>query len=158
MADIDGTRSRAIGPITILKGNFGTGLGTTDSGYTILAVDAYGKSLSRQFTRACQWTSPKLDFFVPIRRTARLTACHVIASNALDRVSRLGIDVAHADAGAVPLIDIIDKKVGEASVSVDDLGSCYCQQYALDIGKMHDLVRVLLTRQERERRIVRWKT
>lgn len=39
MADIDGTRLGAIGPITILKGDFGTGLDTTDSGDTVLAVD-----------------------------------------------------------------------------------------------------------------------
>lgn len=40
VADIDGTGLRAIRPITILKGDFGTGLGTTDSGDTVLAVDA----------------------------------------------------------------------------------------------------------------------
>ena len=40
MADIDGARLRAIRPITILKGNFRTGLSTTDSGDTFLAVDA----------------------------------------------------------------------------------------------------------------------
>lgn len=87
----------------------------------------------------------KTRFLDSYQKTARLTACHVIASNALNRVCRLGIDVAHTDAGAVSLIDIIDEKVGEASVSVDDLSSCYCQQYAHDIGKIHDLVRVLLT-------------
>lgn len=91
-----------------------------------------------------QRTSPKLGSFDSYQKIARLTACHVLTSYALNWVSRLGIDVAHTDAGAVSLVDIIDEKVGEASVSVDDLSGCYCQQYALDIGKMHDLVRVLL--------------
>lgn len=40
MADVDGARLGAIGPITILKGKFRTSLGTTDSGDTVLAVDA----------------------------------------------------------------------------------------------------------------------
>lgn len=59
----------------------------------------------------------------------------------MNRVSRFVIDVAHADASAVSLIDAIDVEVGEASVRVDRLGRSNCQQNRFDVGEVHDFER-----------------
>lgn len=59
----------------------------------------------------------------------------------MNRVSRFVIDIAHADASAVSLIDAIDVEVGEASVRVDHLGRSNCQQNRFDVGEVHDFGR-----------------
>lgn len=140
VALVNGTTDPIVGPIAKLEGHLGPSLGRTHSIDTILAVDAYNPlalSTHRGGFDVCPRHRRDAREAKGGRSTER-TTCHVIAGNAMDRVRRLVIDIAHADASAVSLIDAIDKEVGETSVCVDGLSGSNGQQNRFEVGEMHD--------------------
>lgn len=54
-----------------------------------------------------------------------LTTRHIVAIDAMHRVGGRRVVVAHADTGAVSLINIVDVEVGEESVGFHGLSSCH---------------------------------
>lgn len=61
------------------------------------------------------------------------SAGHVVAGNPMQRICCVVVDVAHPNASAVWLSNVIDEKVGEKSVSVDHVSGRDCQQYAFEV-------------------------
>lgn len=137
---VNGTTDPIVGPIAILKSYLGARLDTTHSIDTILAVDTYSPlAFSTHGGGFDVYPSHGREVRgARGRRSTERTTCHVITGNAVDRVRRLVIDIAHADASAVSLIDAIDKEVGETSVCVDRLSGSNAQQKRFEDGEMHD--------------------
>ena len=109
MTDIDRTWLRCIRPITELERQLGTGICTANASDTILAVDTTG---------------------------------HVFAGNGSNwsngEGSLLNV-VAHADASAITLRNIIDKEVREERMGIDSCSGGQSQQQAVGVGEFHVL-------------------
>lgn len=68
-------------------------------------------------------------------------ACHIVACNGgpdrAEGVSSFLDVVAHSDASAVTLIDIVDEKVRKSGMSADSGSSSQGQQDTVDVGEVH---------------------
>ena len=108
VAGIDGAGLSSIRPVAEFERHLRPCVCAANTGHAVVAVDAAG---------------------------------HVVARNGgpnrAEGVSRFLDVVAHSDASAIALVDIVDKEIGEGGVGIDSGSSSQSQQRTIDVGEMH---------------------
>lgn len=67
----------------------------------------------------------------------KLTACHIRASNAVEREGCLLEIITHTDSSAITLVNSIDEEISESGMSASKLSSSSCEDDNLDECEEH---------------------